>query len=144
MRHPEVTCTNTQKTHPKTGRNKVQKLLPKSHEKQHMPSSRQNECTAQKMHSLHKKGEKRKDPPHMAANLIKMTGGEDIFVISYTGKENTGRRPTPVCTVKIEANPVRALIYRGASVNVIDAVMLKKLATRLKSTYMEARHPCPC
>ena len=55
---------------------------------------------------------------------------EDIFTISFTGRENTKKRPPPICNVNIEGVEITALIDTGASVNVIDEVQFEKLSPR--------------
>ena len=52
---------------------------------------------------------------------------EDIFTISFTGRENTKKRPPPICNVNIEGVEITALIDTGASVNVMDEIQFEKL-----------------
>ena len=72
-------------------------------------------------------------------SLVEMIGDEDVFVISHAGRESTGMRPTSMCIVEIEVTPAKALIDTGASVNVMDAIMLKKLVTCPKVVQTQAR-----
>ena len=55
---------------------------------------------------------------------------EEVFTISFTGRENQQKRPPPMCKVEIEGVEISALIDTGASVNVIDEVHFGKLSPR--------------
>ena len=48
---------------------------------------------------------------------------DEVFTISFTGKENQRKRPPPMCNVRIEGAEVTALTDTGASVNAFDATV---------------------
>ena len=53
---------------------------------------------------------------------------DEVFTISFIGKENQRKRPPPKCTINIGQTEVIALIDTGASLNVIGTTQFNKLS----------------
>ena len=81
----------------------------------------------------------RVNPLHKAMNSIEAHNDEGAFVVSYVGRDSTGRRRTVMYTVKVEDTPVKALIDTEASVNIMDETILKRVRTRQKIMQTQAQ-----
>lgn len=52
---------------------------------------------------------------------------DEVFVISYTGRTTSRKRPPPMCMIDVGENTITVLIDMGASVNILDTAQYDQL-----------------